>query len=101
VPGGKAAYPSSVLMNAIPAHVAGVGEIIMVVPTPRGETQSAGAGRRHVAGVTRAFTIGGAQAVAALAYGTQTVPRVDKITGPGNAYVASAKRRVFGRWAST
>ncbi|HEY1229904.1 MAG TPA: histidinol dehydrogenase [Ramlibacter sp.] len=96
VPGGKAAYPSSVLMNAIPAHVAGVGEIIMVVPTPRGEKNPLVLAAAHVAGVTRAFTIGGAQAVAALAYGTATVPRVDKVTGPGNAYVASAKRRVFG-----
>jgi histidinol dehydrogenase len=97
VPGGKAAYPSSVLMNAIPAHVAGVGEIIMVVPTPRGEKNPLVLAAAHVAGVSRAFTLGGAQAVAALAYGTQTVPRVDKITGPGNAYVASAKRRVFGQ----
>ncbi len=96
VPGGKAAYPSSVLMNAIPAHVAGVGEIIMVVPTPRGEKNALVLAAAYVAGVTRAFTIGGAQAVAALAYGTQTVPQVDKITGPGNAYVAAAKRRVFG-----
>ncbi len=96
VPGGKAAYPSSVLMNAIPAHVAGVGEIIMVVPTPKGEKNALVLAAAHVAGVTRAFTIGGAQAVAALAYGTQTVPKVDKITGPGNAYVASAKKRVFG-----
>ncbi len=114
VPGGKAAYPSSLLMNAIPAHVAGVGEIIMVVPTPvRGSVATGGAagsgttatrGERnelvlaaaYVAGVSRAFTIGGAQAVAAMAYGTATVPRVDKITGPGNAYVAAAKRRVFG-----
>ena len=96
VPGGKAAYPSSVLMNAIPAHVAGVGEIIMVVPTPRGEKNALVLAAAHVAGVTRAFTIGGAQAVAALAYGTQTVPKVDKITGPGNAYVASAKKHVFG-----
>jgi histidinol dehydrogenase len=96
VPGGKAAYPSSVLMNAIPAHVAGVGEIIMVVPTPRGEKNALVLAAAHVAGVTRAFTIGGAQAVAALAYGTATVPKVDKITGPGNAYVAAAKRRVFG-----
>ncbi len=96
VPGGKAAYPSSVLMNAIPAHVAGVGEIIMVVPTPRGEKNPLVLAAAYVAGVTRAFTIGGAQAVAALAYGTATVPKVDKITGPGNAYVASAKRRVFG-----
>lgn len=97
VPGGKAAYPSSVLMNAIPAHVAGVGEIIMVVPTPRGEKNPLVLAAAFVAGVTRVFTIGGAQAVAALAYGTETVPRVDKITGPGNAYVASAKRRVFGQ----
>ena len=96
VPGGKAAYPSSVLMNAIPAHVAGVGEIIMVVPTPKGEKNALVLAAAFVAGVTRAFTIGGAQAVAALAYGTQTVPKVDKITGPGNAYVASAKKRVFG-----
>jgi histidinol dehydrogenase len=112
VPGGKAAYPSSVLMNAIPAHVAGVGEIIMVVPTPvKGSVATGGAGGQsstkgernvlvlaaaYVAGVTRAFTIGGAQAVAALAYGTATIPAVDKITGPGNAYVAAAKRRVFG-----
>ena len=96
VPGGKAAYPSSVLMNAIPAHVAGVGEIIMVVPTPRGEKNALVLAAAHVAGVTRAFTIGGAQAVAALAYGTHTIPNVDNITGPGNAYVASAKRRVFG-----
>ncbi len=96
VPGGKAAYPSSVLMNAIPAHVAGVAEIIMVVPTPRGEKNPLVLAAAHVAGVTRAFTMGGAQAVAALAYGTATVPNVDKITGPGNAYVAAAKRRVFG-----
>ena len=97
VPGGKATYPSSVLMNAIPAHVAGVGEIIMVVPTPRGEKNALVLAAAYLAGVTRAFTIGGAQAVAALAYGTATVPRVDKITGPGNAYVASAKKRVFGQ----
>jgi histidinol dehydrogenase len=96
VPGGKAAYPSSVLMNAIPAHVAGVGEIIMVVPTPKGEKNALVLAAAYIAGVTRAFTIGGAQAVAALAYGTHTVPKVDKITGPGNAYVASAKKRVFG-----
>jgi len=106
VPGGKAAYPSSVLMNAIPAHVAGVQEIIMVVPTPAKDRSGANASRgeknplvlaaAYVAGVSRAFTIGGAQAVAALAYGTATVPAVDKITGPGNAYVAAAKRRVFG-----
>ncbi|MEN9780828.1 MAG: hypothetical protein RL014_1976 [Pseudomonadota bacterium] len=96
VPGGKAAYPSSVLMNAIPAHVAGVGEIIMVVPTPDGAKNPLVLAAAYVAGVTRAFTIGGAQAVGALAYGTATIPKVDKITGPGNAYVASAKRRVFG-----
>ncbi len=96
VPGGKAAYPSSVLMNAIPAQVAGVGEIIMVVPTPRGEKNPLVLAAAYVAGVSRAFTIGGAQAVAALAYGTATVPAVDKITGPGNAYVAAAKRRVYG-----
>ena len=96
VPGGKATYPSSVLMNAIPAHVAGVAEIIMVVPTPRGEKNAMVLAAAYVAGITRAFTIGGAQAVAALAYGTATIPKVDKITGPGNAYVAAAKRRVFG-----
>ncbi|MDO8903266.1 histidinol dehydrogenase [Hydrogenophaga sp.] len=112
VPGGKAAYPSSLIMNAVPAHVAGVQDIIMVVPTPvRGSVATGGSGAAtstrgerndlvlaaaYVAGVTRAFTIGGAQAVAALAYGTETVPKVDKITGPGNAYVASAKKRVFG-----
>jgi histidinol dehydrogenase len=97
VPGGKAAYPSSVLMNAVPAKVAGVGEIVMVVPTPRGERNALVLAAAAVAGVDRVFTIGGAQAVAALAYGTATVPAVDKITGPGNAYVASAKRRVFGK----
>jgi histidinol dehydrogenase len=96
VPGGKAAYPSSVLMNAIPAHVAGVAEIIMVVPTPKGDRNALVLAAAYVAGVTRVFTVGGAQAVAALAYGTQSIPRVDKITGPGNAYVAAAKRRVFG-----
>jgi histidinol dehydrogenase len=96
VPGGKAAYPSSVLMNAIPAHVAGVQEIIMVVPTPQGVRNPLVLAAACVAGVSRAFTVGGAQAVAALAYGTATVPKVDKITGPGNAYVASAKKRVFG-----
>ncbi len=96
VPGGKAAYPSSVLMNAIPAHVAGVQDIVMVVPTPRGEKNPLVLAAAYVAGVSRAFTLGGAQAVAALAYGTATVPKVDKITGPGNAYVASAKKRVFG-----
>jgi histidinol dehydrogenase len=97
VPGGKAAYPSSVLMNALPAKVAGVGEIIMVVPTPKGERNAMVLAAAAIAGVDRAFTLGGAQAVAALAYGTATVPAVDKITGPGNAYVASAKRRVFGK----
>jgi len=97
VPGGKAAYPSSVLMNAVPAKVAGVGEIIMVVPTPKGERNAMVLAAAAIAGVDRAFTLGGAQAVAALAYGTATVPAVDKITGPGNAYVASAKRRVFGK----
>jgi len=96
VPGGKAAYPSSVLMNAIPAQVAGVAEIIMVVPTPKGEKSPLVFAAAHLAGVHRVFTIGGAQAVAALAYGTATIPKVDKITGPGNAYVAAAKRRVFG-----
>lgn len=96
VPGGKAAYPSSVLMNAIPAKVAGVPEIVMVVPTPGGELNELVLAAAAVAGVDRVFTIGGAQAVAALAYGTATVPRVDKIVGPGNAYVAAAKRQVFG-----
>ena len=97
VPGGKAAYPSSVLMNVVPAQVAGVGEIVMVVPTPRGEKNALVLAAAYVAGVHRAYTVGGAQAVAALAYGTATVPRVDKITGPGNAYVASAKKHVFGQ----
>ena len=96
VPGGRASYPSSVLMNAIPAKVAGVGELIMVVPTPNGEKNQLVLAAAAITGVDRVFTIGGAQAVAALAYGTQTIPQVDKITGPGNAYVASAKRRVFG-----
>ena len=96
VPGGKAAYPSSVLMNAVPAKVAGVGEIVMVVPTPGGEKNPLVLAAAHVAGADRVFTIGGAQAVAALAYGTASVPKVDKITGPGNAYVASAKKHVFG-----
>jgi len=96
VPGGKAAYPSSVLMNALPAKVAGVGELIMVVPTPDGVQNALVLAAAHLAGVSRVFTIGGAQAVAALAYGTATIPRVDKIVGPGNAYVAAAKRRVFG-----
>jgi len=97
VPGGKAAYPSSVLMSAVPAQVAGVGEIVMVVPTPKGEKNALVLAAAYIAGVHRAFTVGGAQAVGALAYGTATIPRVDKITGPGNAYVASAKRRVFGQ----
>lgn len=96
VPGGKAAYPSSVLMNAIPAHVAGVPEIMMVVPTPDGVRNDLVLAAAYIAGVSRAFTIGGAQAVAALAYGTQIIPAVDKIVGPGNAFVAAAKRRVFG-----
>ena len=96
VPGGKAAYPSSVLMNAIPAKVAGVGELIMVVPTPGGEQNELVLAAAAISGVDKVFTIGGAQAVAAMAYGTQTVPQVDKIVGPGNAYVAAAKRRVFG-----
>ena len=96
VPGGKASYPSSVLMNALPAKVAGVRELIMVVPTPGGERNPLVLAAAHLAGVDRVFTIGGAQAVAALAYGTQTIPQVDKIVGPGNAYVAAAKRRVFG-----
>jgi histidinol dehydrogenase len=96
VPGGKAAYPSSVLMQVIPAHVAGVPEIIMVVPTPDGVRNPLVLAAAHLAGVSRAFTIGGAQAVAALAFGTATIPAVDKICGPGNAYVAAAKRRVFG-----
>src|SRR5690606_24660082 len=97
VPGGKAAYPSSVLMNAIPAKVAGVPEVVMVVPTPRGEINEIVLAAACVAGVDRVFTIGGARAVAALAYGTESVPRVDKIVGPGNIYVATAKRHVFGQ----
>ena len=97
VPGGKAAYPSSVLMNAVPAKVAGVGEIVMVVPTPNGEANPVVLAAAHLAGVDRVFRIGGAQAVAALAYGTGSVPAVDKIVGPGNAYVAAAKRLVFGQ----
>jgi histidinol dehydrogenase len=96
VPGGKAAYPSSVLMNALPAKVAGVGELIMVVPTPGGVQNDLVLAAAHLSGVDRVFTIGGAQAIGALAYGTETIPQVDKITGPGNAYVAAAKRRVFG-----
>lgn len=97
VPGGKAAYPSSVLMNAIPAKVAGVGELIMVVPTPKGETNQLVLAAAYIAGVDRIFTVGGAQAIAALAYGTETVPAVDKIVGPGNIYVATAKKMVFGQ----
>ena len=97
VPGGKASYPSSVLMNALPAHVAGVAEIIMVVPAPGGELSDLVLAAAAIAGVDRVFTLGGAQAVAALTYGTATVPAVDKIVGPGNIYVATAKRQVFGR----
>jgi histidinol dehydrogenase len=97
VPGGKAAYPSSVLMNALPAKVAGVGELIMVVPTPAGELNELVLAAAHVCGVDRVFVVGGAQAVAALAYGTESVPPVDKIVGPGNIYVATAKRTVFGQ----
>ncbi|MTZ14370.1 histidinol dehydrogenase [Pseudomonas sp. JL972] len=97
VPGGKASYPSSVLMNAIPAKVAGVPEVVMVVPTPRGEVNELVLAAACIAGVDRVFTIGGAQAVAALAYGTESVPPVDKIVGPGNIYVATAKRHVFGQ----
>jgi histidinol dehydrogenase len=97
VPGGKAAYPSSVLMNAIPAKVAGVAELIMVVPTPDGELNELVLAAAHVSGVDRVFAIGGAQAVAALAYGTERIPPVDKIVGPGNIYVATAKRAVFGQ----
>jgi len=96
VPGGKAAYPSTVLMNTIPAKVAGVAEVIMVVPTPGGQRNNLVLAAAHIAGVDRVFTIGGAQAIAALAYGTESIPQVDKIVGPGNAYVAAAKRRVFG-----
>ncbi|MBM3358325.1 MAG: histidinol dehydrogenase [Betaproteobacteria bacterium] len=97
VPGGKAAYPSSVIMNAVPAKVAGVGEIIMVVPAPGGEKNDLVLAAAAICGVDRAYTVGGAQAIAALAFGTATIPAVDKIVGPGNAYVAAAKRRVFGR----
>jgi histidinol dehydrogenase len=97
VPGGKASYPSSVLMNAIPAQVAGVGEIIMVVPAPKGELNPLVLAAAHLSGVHKVFTIGGAQAVAALAYGTHSIPAVDKITGPGNRFVAAAKRAVFGQ----
>lgn len=97
VPGGKAAYPSSVLMNAIPAKVAGVEDLIMVVPTPHGQTNVLVLAAAYLAGVDRAFTIGGAQAVAALAYGTESIPAVDKIVGPGNIYVATAKKLVFGQ----
>jgi len=96
VPGGKAAYPSSVLMNAVPAEVAGVDEVVMVVPTPGGETNDLVLAAAYVSGVQRGFAVGGAQAVAALAYGTETIPAVDKIVGPGNKYVAAAKRQVFG-----
>ncbi len=96
VPGGKAAYPTSVLMNTIPAHVAGVPEIIMVVPTPKGEANQMVLAAAAISGVNQVFSVGGAQAIAALAYGTASVPRVDKIVGPGNIYVATAKRRVFG-----
>ena len=97
VPGGKAAYPSSVLMNAIPAKVAGVGELIMVVPAPQGKLNDLVLAAAHLAGVDKAFTVGGAQAVAALAYGTETIPPVDKIVGPGNIYVATAKKLVYGQ----
>jgi histidinol dehydrogenase len=97
VPGGKASYPSSVLMNAIPAKVAGVAEVVMVVPAPRGELNEMVLAAAAIAGVDKVFTIGGAQAIAALAYGTETVPSVDKIVGPGNIYVATAKREVFGQ----
>lgn len=97
VPGGKASYPSSVLMNAIPAKVAGVEELIMVVPTPNGERNNMVLAAAAIAGVDRVFTVGGAQAIAALAYGTESIPRVDKIVGPGNIYVATAKRKVFGQ----
>jgi histidinol dehydrogenase len=97
VPGGKAAYPSSVLMNAIPAKVAGVGELIMVVPTPGGKVNQLVLAAAHIAGVNQVFTVGGAQAIAALAYGTESVPKVDKIVGPGNIYVTTAKRAVFGQ----
>ncbi|MGH6628683.1 MAG: histidinol dehydrogenase, partial [Burkholderiales bacterium] len=96
VPGGKAAYPSSVMMNAVPAKVAGVREVIMVVPAPDGERNDLVLAAAAICGVDRVFCVGGAQAVAALAYGTATIPAVDKIVGPGNAYVAAAKRRVFG-----
>jgi histidinol dehydrogenase len=96
VPGGKAAYPSTVLMNTIPAKVAGVGEVVMVVPTPGGRRSDLVLAAAQIAGVDRVFTVGGAQAIAALAYGTESIPQVDKIVGPGNAYVAAAKRRVFG-----
>ena len=97
VPGGKAAYPSSVLMNAIPAKVAGVQDLIMVVPTPNGTSNSLVLAAAYISGVTQVFTVGGAQAIAALAYGTETIPKVDKIVGPGNIYVATAKRAVFGQ----
>ncbi len=99
VPGGTASYPSSVLMNGIPARIAGVSEVVMVTPTPNGYLNPMCLAAARIAGVHRIFRIGGAQAIAALAYGTQSVPRVDKIVGPGNAYVAEAKRRVFGQVA--
>jgi histidinol dehydrogenase len=97
VPGGKASYPSSVLMNAIPAKVAGVGELIMVVPTPNGKTNQLVLAAAYISGVDMVITVGGAQAIASLAYGTESVPKVDKIVGPGNIYVATAKRAVFGQ----
>jgi len=96
VPGGKASYPSSVLMNALPAKVAGVERLVMVTPTPNGEANDLVLAAAHLAGINEVWTIGGAQAVAALAYGTETIKPVDKITGPGNAWVATAKRQVFG-----
>ena len=97
MPGGKAAYPSSVLMNSIPAKVAGVNELIMVVPTPRGVSNELVLAAAHIADVDMVITIGGAQAIAALAYGTKTIPKVDKIVGPGNIYVATAKKQLFGQ----
>lgn len=100
IPGGTAAYPSSVLMNCIPAKIAGVDEIVMTTPASGGSVSDAILAAAKIAGVGRVFRVGGAQAVAALAYGTETVPQVDKIVGPGNAFVAEAKRQVFGRWPS-
>ena len=97
MPGGKATYPSSVIMNAIPAKVAGVGELVMVSPTPNGEFNDMVLAAAKIAGVDRVFRVGGAQAVAALAYGTSTIPAVDKVTGPGNIFVATAKKQMFGR----